>query len=63
MDSALQTDLENIRFDNYPPLVIVTAITYDYILTFSSEIEYIWNQPWTPVSTLFIIVRLSPLSL
>ncbi|KAF8553945.1 hypothetical protein OG21DRAFT_1497349, partial [Imleria badia] len=27
------------------------------VLTFSNEVEYVWNKPWTRVSMLFILVR------
>ncbi|KAF8552126.1 hypothetical protein OG21DRAFT_177636 [Imleria badia] len=43
--------------DGCGPVVIITAVGYDYILTFPKEIDYIWRRPWTWVSTLFIIVR------
>ncbi|KAF8420300.1 hypothetical protein L210DRAFT_3574716 [Boletus edulis BED1] len=33
------------------------AIGYDYCLTFSKEITYIWKRPWTRVSTLFLLIR------
>jgi len=57
MDSSLQNDLASLQLSNCVSLVIVTAIAYDYILTFSREMEYIWNKPWSLVSTLFVIVR------
>jgi len=57
MDSALQTLLEYVVMDNYSCLVIMTAMVYDHFLMFASEVEYIWNKPWTLVSTLFVIVR------
>jgi len=37
--------------------MIVTAVTYDYVLTFSREVHYIWHRPWTWVSTMFLLVR------
>ncbi|KAF8558596.1 hypothetical protein OG21DRAFT_1481290 [Imleria badia] len=39
------------------PVVILTAIGYDYILALSDEIEYIWNGSWGWVSILFVLVR------
>ncbi|KAI9570974.1 hypothetical protein HD554DRAFT_2080217 [Boletus coccyginus] len=38
-------------------LAVITAVGYDYILTFSNEIEYIWNKPWTWASMLFVFIR------
>jgi len=37
--------------------MIITAIVYDYILTFPSEVEYIWSKPWSLVFALFVTVR------
>ncbi|KAF8452703.1 hypothetical protein L210DRAFT_3639180 [Boletus edulis BED1] len=53
----LQSAVLSIVENNYITLGILTAIVYDYILTFSDEIEYIWNKPWTRVSGLYILVR------
>jgi len=57
MNAALQSNLTNLQLANYVILVIISAIGYDYVLTLSREIEYIWSKPWTFVSTLFVIVR------
>ncbi|KAF8128540.1 hypothetical protein EV363DRAFT_1221139 [Boletus edulis] len=57
MSSELQSAVSSIVENNYVTLVILTAVGYDYILTFSEEIEYIWNKPWTRVSILFVLVR------
>ncbi|KAF8553941.1 hypothetical protein OG21DRAFT_1164412 [Imleria badia] len=62
MSPALQSTLTTIRQNDYVALGIITAIGYDYVLTFSNEIEYIWNKPWTCVSMLFILVRYCGLS-
>jgi len=54
MSAALQ---EAITVEDYVFVAIITAVGYDYLLTFPQEIEYIWNRPWTRVSTLFILSR------
>ncbi|KAF8548547.1 hypothetical protein OG21DRAFT_1516181 [Imleria badia] len=56
MSSAVQSALTSLRQNDYASLAILTAVGYDYVLTFSDEIEYIWNKPWTWVSALFILV-------
>ncbi|KAF8545985.1 hypothetical protein OG21DRAFT_1518414, partial [Imleria badia] len=56
MSSALQSALTNLQQNNYLSLAMLVAAAYDYVLTFSDEIEYIWTKPWTWVSTLFILV-------
>ncbi|KAF8446340.1 hypothetical protein L210DRAFT_2971433 [Boletus edulis BED1] len=43
MSSDIQSTLELLVLNNYLSLAIVTAVIYDYILTFSREIEYIWT--------------------
>ncbi|KAF8558544.1 hypothetical protein OG21DRAFT_1519662 [Imleria badia] len=42
MSTSLAVDLESLYLNNCLSLVIVTAVTYDYLLTFSIEIEHIW---------------------
>jgi len=42
--------------------MIITAVIYDYVLTFSREIDYVWHRPWTWVSTIFVLVRYLGLS-
>ncbi|KAF8449461.1 hypothetical protein L210DRAFT_2664092 [Boletus edulis BED1] len=57
MSSDLQSALELLFLNNYTSIIIVVAVPYDYILTFSKEVEYVWCRPWTWVSTMFVIVR------
>ncbi|KAF8135155.1 hypothetical protein EV363DRAFT_1396599 [Boletus edulis] len=60
MSSTLES-MTIIQQNNYITLVILTVIGYDYVLTLSNEIEYIWSKPWTLVSTLFLFVRYASL--
>ncbi|KAF8452772.1 hypothetical protein L210DRAFT_2056794 [Boletus edulis BED1] len=39
---SVQSLLAQQRLDNYGSLVIVIAICYDYCLTFSKEVTYVW---------------------
>ncbi|KAF8553300.1 hypothetical protein OG21DRAFT_1261554 [Imleria badia] len=57
MSSALQSALTSLQQSNYTTLAVLTAVGYDYVLTFPNEIEYIWSKRWTWVSTLFVLVR------
>ncbi|KAF8448859.1 hypothetical protein L210DRAFT_2630647 [Boletus edulis BED1] len=34
-----------------------TFLVYDYLLTLSLEVTYMWNTPWTVVKTLFLMNR------
>ncbi|KAI9570989.1 hypothetical protein HD554DRAFT_233238 [Boletus coccyginus] len=56
-DEDLQSVVAALRFNNYISLVIATAVTYDYIITFPEEIYYIWSKPWSSVSAMFFVVR------
>jgi len=56
MSSDIST-LQLLVLNNYVSLIVVTVVVYDYILTFSKEIEYVWCKPWTWVSTIFLVVR------
>ncbi|KAF8547005.1 hypothetical protein OG21DRAFT_1527454 [Imleria badia] len=42
MSSNLQSALEFLQAVNYTSLAIITAVIYDYLLTFSKEVEYVW---------------------
>ncbi|KAF8127588.1 hypothetical protein EV363DRAFT_1171890 [Boletus edulis] len=57
MSSGLQSTLEHLVLNSRISLTVVTVVVYDYLLTFSREIEYIWLRPWTWVSTMFVVVR------
>ncbi|KAN0081362.1 hypothetical protein V8E55_008986 [Tylopilus felleus] len=57
MSSDLQSALELLQLNDYASVVMITAVVYDYFLTLSREIEYIWCRPWTWVSALFVMVR------
>ncbi|KAI9572356.1 hypothetical protein HD554DRAFT_1675673 [Boletus coccyginus] len=70
--SSDQAELESIETTDYLPVIIIAVVAYDYILTLSREIDYVWvrdghqyfhvtdstqHRPWTRVSTLFVIIR------
>ncbi|KAN0092667.1 hypothetical protein V8E55_003451, partial [Tylopilus felleus] len=57
MSAALQSALTILQRDDYVTVAMLTAVGYDYILTFSNEIKYIWRKPWSSISVLFLIVR------
>ncbi|KAF8437126.1 hypothetical protein L210DRAFT_2356074 [Boletus edulis BED1] len=57
MSSDIQSAFQLFILANYLSLAGITAVVYDYILTFSSEVEYVWCQRWTWVSTMFVVVR------
>ncbi|KAI9571040.1 hypothetical protein HD554DRAFT_2327130 [Boletus coccyginus] len=42
MSSDLQSALEAQQMNNYACFALLTTVLYDYVLTFSSEVHYIW---------------------
>ncbi|KAF8136545.1 hypothetical protein EV363DRAFT_1428926 [Boletus edulis] len=57
VSSETEFALTALQQCNYATLAILTAVGYDYVLTFQDEVQYIWSKRWTRVSTLFIFVR------
>ncbi|KAF8126069.1 hypothetical protein EV363DRAFT_1349687 [Boletus edulis] len=57
MPSDVQSALAQFQLTDYLSLVLATAVVYDYCLTISKEVTYIWKRPWTWVSTLFLLIR------
>ncbi|KAF8442244.1 hypothetical protein L210DRAFT_938731 [Boletus edulis BED1] len=55
--AELESALIGLLQNDYTTLAVLTAVGYDYILTLTNEIEYIWTKPWTWVSTLYLLVR------
>ncbi|KAF9225013.1 hypothetical protein BS17DRAFT_60662 [Gyrodon lividus] len=52
-----QSILWPIQLNSYTSVAMATIISYDYILTLPKEIEYVWNRPWTLMSTVFFVIR------
>jgi len=57
MASDLRFALEFLQLCDYATIMALSAVGYDYILTFAREVEYIWCRRWTWVSTMFVLVR------
>ncbi|KAN0092678.1 hypothetical protein V8E55_003462 [Tylopilus felleus] len=57
MSPAQLSALVSLQQNDYATVAVLTAVAYDYVLTFPYEIKYIWSKPWSWVSTLFIFVR------
>ncbi|KAI9462223.1 hypothetical protein HD554DRAFT_2175981 [Boletus coccyginus] len=62
MSSDLQSSLEFLQMNNYTALGTIAAVVYDYFLTFSREVQFVWRQPWSWVSAMFVLVRYVGLS-
>ncbi|KAF9220134.1 hypothetical protein BS17DRAFT_355952 [Gyrodon lividus] len=57
MGVSLQVNLGGLQFTNYCSVVIITTISYDYLLTLGREVELIWRRPWSLVSSLYVLIR------
>jgi len=57
MSSGIQSIIQLQLLDNAMSVAGIAVVTYDYVLTFPKEVEYIWSKSWTWLSTLFLIVR------
>ncbi|KAF8558549.1 hypothetical protein OG21DRAFT_1070684 [Imleria badia] len=57
MSDDLQSLVAGLQLTNYISIATTTAIVYDYFITLPKEIRYVWDRPWTRVSTLFVVVR------
>ncbi|KAI9459278.1 hypothetical protein HD554DRAFT_2137464 [Boletus coccyginus] len=56
MSFDVLSTLEFYRTLDYVSLAKIAAVIYDYSLTFSREVHYVWHKPWTWVSTIFVLV-------
>ncbi|KAH7885696.1 hypothetical protein F5I97DRAFT_1137525 [Phlebopus sp. FC_14] len=41
----------------YCQVAVVSALFYDYLLTFGREVDLVWRKPWSLVSSLYVVVR------
>jgi len=57
MSSDLQSAYEALLLNDYISLIGCTIVAYDYFLTFSKEIDYVWRKRWTWVTAIFVLVR------
>ncbi|KIK81154.1 hypothetical protein PAXRUDRAFT_15394 [Paxillus rubicundulus Ve08.2h10] len=54
---SLNTVLDGLQLRGYISVASVVAVFYDYVLTFSREVDLIWGRSWSMMSTLFIAAR------
>jgi hypothetical protein len=46
----------------YTTAVALAILVYDYLLTFSDEVRYIWRRPISNIKVLYVIMRYSVLA-
>ncbi|KAF8837583.1 hypothetical protein BDN67DRAFT_178117 [Paxillus ammoniavirescens] len=57
MGASLQSTLQDLQFADYCCVAAITTVSYDYLLMFGREVEYIWRRPRSLMSCLYITVR------
>ncbi|KAG2057553.1 hypothetical protein BDR06DRAFT_183867 [Suillus hirtellus] len=46
-----------LRWNNNVSVAAIALISYEYLLLFGKEIEYVWKRPWSFMSCLYLVVR------
>ncbi|KIK66206.1 hypothetical protein GYMLUDRAFT_239196 [Collybiopsis luxurians FD-317 M1] len=54
------TTLIDVQINTYMKVSMLSLLTYNYVLTFAQEVEYIWNSRWGLVKVLYLYSRYSP---
>ncbi|OJA17053.1 hypothetical protein AZE42_11362 [Rhizopogon vesiculosus] len=47
----------SLFWNNYTSSIILTLISYEYLLQFEKEVTYVWQRRWSLMSWLYLIVR------
>ncbi|KAG2035122.1 hypothetical protein BDR03DRAFT_1093356 [Suillus americanus] len=55
--SALEQSLQSIDWNNNIGVVIITLITYEYVLQFEKEVTFVWERQWSVMTYLYLVVR------
>ncbi|TFK37199.1 hypothetical protein BDQ12DRAFT_736351 [Crucibulum laeve] len=56
-DATFFQYLNDSRLSNYMTVIALSALFYDFIVTFDIEIEHIWMKKWSPTTCLFLFNR------
>jgi len=54
------TDLFRLQFSKFLNVAALAAFVFDYCLTFSTEVEYVWGTKWGPTRIVFTVSRYLP---
>jgi len=57
ISSPLTQEVQHLFVTNFVGLSCLVSVVYDHILTFSDEVEYIWNAPMKPIVYAFYFNR------
>ncbi|KAH7906837.1 hypothetical protein BJ138DRAFT_575958 [Hygrophoropsis aurantiaca] len=58
-DPSMDQMLQMMQTSNYVTTAAVALVVYDQVLTFSHEVDYIWNRQWSFTTALYLIARYS----
>ncbi|KAG2143375.1 hypothetical protein BD769DRAFT_1661804 [Suillus cothurnatus] len=55
--SGLENSLNALSWNNNTAVVIITLITYEYMLQFEKEVKFVWERQWSVMAYLYLVVR------
>ncbi|KAA1478232.1 hypothetical protein DENSPDRAFT_661922 [Dentipellis sp. KUC8613] len=61
VDLPERIDIAQSQAVSYSEVACVVLLTYDTLITFSDEVEYIWKRQWTHPKVFYILARYIPL--
>jgi hypothetical protein len=59
---AITLLVSQLHTSNPPPFaaILIALVVYDYMLTLSREIDYVWFSPWNFIKVTFLVQRYLP---
>ncbi|KAG1739052.1 hypothetical protein EDB19DRAFT_872301 [Suillus lakei] len=55
--SELEQSLYALEWNNNISVAIITLVSYDYMLQFEKEVQFVWERRWTAMTCLYLVVR------
>jgi len=52
--------LKGLQLNNYFNVVSLAVLVYDYLITFSGEVQHIWGHSFSPITLVFLLTRYLP---
>ncbi|OAX35187.1 hypothetical protein K503DRAFT_858764 [Rhizopogon vinicolor AM-OR11-026] len=57
MSDQKDEDVTALYWNNYTSVVILTLVSYEYLLLLEKEVKYVWKRRWSLMTCLYLIVR------
>ncbi|OJA09939.1 hypothetical protein AZE42_10929 [Rhizopogon vesiculosus] len=57
MSNQLEESVIELYWNNYASVIILTLISYEYLLLLEKEVKYVWKKRWSLMTCLYIVVR------